>query len=196
MNAASKGYIDIVVCLIENYHANPILKNNFNETAYDVTAASGEAYLCQLLEQYEIQHLQQDNYNVLDFHVTVPVILVEEVTQDATTQWLLNGTRVMSKSRVELPNTSWFWLSDWMIDYSFPTNNKQQIDEGGWLYYQNNTHWSQQIPILSSSSNNSHWIKRRRWIRIMKKVVDIHDEQHDYTPFLDHENDTIQGNIK
>jgi hypothetical protein len=196
VNAASKGFVDIVLRLLERYGANPMLKNKFGESAYDVAAAAGEAYLCQLLEQYEIRHCQPILYNSLDYHVTIPVLLVEEepIDQQQTSSslpssssylgsfllknssshniqqiqqhtWYLDGKSIQNKTKVELPNPSWFWLSDWTIDHTFP-----DVDEAGWSYYQNGQdrhHW---LP----SSNQ--WIKRRRWIRTMKKVMEVIDE--------------------
>lgn len=54
VNAASKGHMSIVEYLLEEANANPLIKNNFQEAAYDVSAASGEAgeaYICEMLEK-------------------------------------------------------------------------------------------------------------------------------------------------
>ena len=54
VNAASKGYMSIVEYLLEEANANPLIKNTFEEAAYDVRAASGEAgeaYICEMLER-------------------------------------------------------------------------------------------------------------------------------------------------
>ncbi|CEP17466.1 hypothetical protein [Parasitella parasitica] len=162
MNAASKGHIDIVTSLLEKHHANPILKNKFGETAYDVAAAAGEAYLCQVLEKCEMRY---GLINPLDFHVTIPVVLLEVVADNSSyinlfgkppiTKWYYRDQVIQSKSKVELPNTSWFWLSDWTIDFTFP-----DLSYDGWSNSQN-------------SGVDSCWIKKRRWIRIMKKVIEI-----------------------
>ncbi|KAI8079400.1 hypothetical protein BDF21DRAFT_40535 [Thamnidium elegans] len=135
MNAASKGYVDIVVYLLNGkYNTNPLLKNKFGETAYDVAAAAGEAYLYM--------------------HVTIPVLLLEE--QDLITNetyWLFNDKVILNKSRVELPNTSWFWLSDWSIDFTVPKHNQ------GWVY------------------NKDSKKKKRQWMRIMKKSMGTEFDQ-------------------
>lgn len=154
MNAASKGYTDIVLLLLnEEYNANPLVKNRFGETAYDVAAAAGEAYLCQLIEGYEYKWSSQaSGWNPLNMHVTIPVLLVEEQntrTRDIT--WYFNGEVVMNKSRVRLPNTCWFWLSDWTIDYTDPNFD---YDQEGWSHHHNNK-------------------KTRQWKRIMKKSVGV-----------------------
>ncbi|CAO3617505.1 unnamed protein product [Cunninghamella blakesleeana] len=91
INAASKGYISIVEYLLDEAHANPLIKNNNGEAAYDISAASKEAYVGEILEKAERKwwHIQQvegingvhinknATYNVLDNHVTVIVILHE-----------------------------------------------------------------------------------------------------------------------
>ncbi|CAO0802442.1 unnamed protein product [Mucor circinelloides] len=166
MNAASKGHVDIVTRLLQGSHANPMLKNQFGETAYDVAAAAGEAYLCQVLEKYEMQYGLINT--PLDFHVTIPVLLLEVVADNSsyinlfgkpTTKWYHHDQVIQNKSKVELPNTSWFWLSDWTIDYTFP-----DLSYDGWS---------------SESNDSSGWIKKRRWIRIMKKAIEISTEEND-----------------
>ena len=51
VNAASKGYISIVEYLLVESHANPLIKHNFGEAAYDVSAAAGESYICEMLHR-------------------------------------------------------------------------------------------------------------------------------------------------
>ncbi|CAG8848184.1 10947_t:CDS:2, partial [Racocetra persica] len=53
LNAASKGHVDIVEYLLDRGGANPLIKNNFGETAYDAAATSQEVYICELLEKAE-----------------------------------------------------------------------------------------------------------------------------------------------
>lgn len=156
VNAASKGHTEIVLELLNgNYGTNPILKNKFGETAYDVAAAAGEVYLCQLIEQHEHQWFNYRNqiYDTLDLHVTIPVLLIEEQQEDDgggdTSQWYFNHKLVLNKSKVALPNPSWFWLTDWTIDFTIPSEKNEE----GWVYNQ-----------ISGS-------KRRQWIRIMKKSM-------------------------
>ncbi|KAG1121308.1 hypothetical protein G6F42_012552 [Rhizopus arrhizus] len=63
VNAASKGYMSIVEYLLDEAHANPLIKNNFGEAAYDVSAAAGESYICEMLEKagrrwWHLQHTE------------------------------------------------------------------------------------------------------------------------------------------
>lgn len=53
VNAASKGYLEIVEYLLYEANANPLIKNNFGEAAYDAAAAAGEAHICEVLERAE-----------------------------------------------------------------------------------------------------------------------------------------------
>lgn len=66
VNAASKGYISIVEYLLVESHANPLIKNNFGEAAYDVSAAAGESYICEMLHRagkswWQMQHNSDGN---------------------------------------------------------------------------------------------------------------------------------------
>lgn len=191
MNAASKGYLDIARYLLD--YANPLIKNKFGETAYDVAAAAGEAYLCQVIEQYELKWHSLP-FNSLDMHVTIPVVLVEEqkITKRGNTSgsiWYFKGDTVMNKSKVDLPNTSWFWLSDWTVDYTLPRIK----NEDGWSYTieKDENRW-----YTTTTTVNDHWIRRRQWIRIMKKVIDT-TNHYDNSIITDNNNnnDLVVGNV-
>ncbi|RUS22788.1 hypothetical protein BC937DRAFT_86930 [Endogone sp. FLAS-F59071] len=96
INAASKGYLEIVDYLLYEANANPLIKNKFGEAAYDAAAAAGEAHICEVLERaekswwtgkkkgspsdepFDIAALTESQpYDLLSFHVTVIVILHE-----------------------------------------------------------------------------------------------------------------------
>ncbi|CAG8690912.1 7762_t:CDS:2, partial [Ambispora leptoticha] len=96
MNAASKGHLDIVEYLLAR-KANPFIKNNFGEAAYDVAASSHEIYICERLEEAERKWWKgkrpipnptsfgelvstpalNQPYDVNTFHISVPVVLHE-----------------------------------------------------------------------------------------------------------------------
>ncbi|KAI8372286.1 ankyrin repeat-containing domain protein, partial [Choanephora cucurbitarum] len=161
MNAASKGYVDIVIWLLKQ-KASVSIKNRFDETAYDVAAAAHEAYLCHLL----------DPEHAIDRHVTIPVMLIEQLDYPrhvpylsfgetkARISYLRENERIEGKSKVQLPNPSWFWLTDWTVDRTFP-----RMDREGWSYY-NAAHdsWTEHSP-------DPFCLRQRRWIRIMKKAT-------------------------
>lgn len=155
---------------------------------------SSKIYL--LTGTYRLAH---EPYDVLRSHVTVPVILYEN--QRATSSFLAIGKPSFSstaltksdhrgawslypsgetttKSHVRLPQqTSWFWLSDWAIDFSHPI-----ADSEGWQYSRSfdeqDENWTSIMPTSTSG-----WVRRRRWVRIMKRRV----EQVIYAPLTTHE---------
>ncbi|KAG0750016.1 hypothetical protein G6F62_000423 [Rhizopus arrhizus] len=222
INAASKGYMSIVEYLLDEAHANPLIKNDFGEAAYDVSAAAGESYICEMLERagrksWHLQHtegmLNPSNkraskfgatYDLLEFHVSVIVILHEnqrstsllglsrpQFSKDYLTKsdtrgpWSLHPTgEPKTKEMVSLPETStnnhrissltnWFWLTDWQIDYSDP-----RVDPtSGWQYARSfddeEALWT---PVAPTSGY--HWVRRRRWVRVMKRRMDLTKGSH------------------
>lgn len=48
VNAASKGHLPVVRYLLSKQGANPLVRNNWGETAYDAAAAVFEVWICQV----------------------------------------------------------------------------------------------------------------------------------------------------
>jgi hypothetical protein len=48
VNAASKGHLPVVLYLLNKQFANPMVRNNWGETAFDVAAAVFEVWICQV----------------------------------------------------------------------------------------------------------------------------------------------------
>jgi hypothetical protein len=48
VNAASKGHLPIVLYLLSKQSADPLVRNNWGETAYDVAAAVFEIWICEV----------------------------------------------------------------------------------------------------------------------------------------------------
>lgn len=144
------------------------------------------------------------SYNLQEFHVTVIVILHENqratsllglsrpqfsesylTKSDTRGPWSLhpNGTP-STKENVTLPTvatnnhrisnlTDWFWLTDWQIDYSDP-----RVDPtSGWQYAksfdESDASWT---PVAPTSGYN--WVRRRRWVRVMKRRLDLANGNH------------------
>lgn len=214
VNASAKGNVPMVTFLLEN-NANPLIKNKFEETAYDAAAASAYPYICELLEHAEIDwwsgrrrntngaivdvsHITRNTeYDPLLFHVTIPIVLHENQRAMSTfigltkpefsSSTLLRQEEPWTtypdneptrKQLVQLPpleyssdsntQSTWFWMSDWQIDYSHPL-----VDGAtGWQYskaFDTPDHeWSPRQPM-----SGTNWVRRRRWFRLMKKRVDI-----------------------
>lgn len=194
------------------------MKNNFGEAAYDVSAAAGESYICEMLQKagkqwWQMQHntssTQAQPYHLLDFHVTVMVVIHENersssllglskphfstaylTKNDVRGPWSLSPSGKRStKEEVVLPthpqqqHSDWFWLTDWQIDYSDP-----RIDPtSGWQYsksFDDPDHlWT---PVTPTSGYG--WVRRRIWVRVMKRRMDLlkgnhvggQQEQQDY----------------
>jgi hypothetical protein len=48
VNASSKGHLPIVLYLLTKQSANPLVRNNWGETAYDASAAVFEVWICEV----------------------------------------------------------------------------------------------------------------------------------------------------
>lgn len=104
VNAASKGHLPVVRYLLAKQSANPLIRNNWGETAFDIAAAVFEIFICQVmgylwtwfasltillsqvLQQAEMQAWQTlgstTPYNPLAAHSTVPLIIYEHQRLD------------------------------------------------------------------------------------------------------------------
>jgi hypothetical protein len=99
VNAASKGHLPIVHYLLTKQSANPLVRNNWGETAYDASAAVFEVWICevrqlllsvsatsdgfsQLLSRFEAEQWRHSTYDTLAVHTTVPLILYENQRLD------------------------------------------------------------------------------------------------------------------
>ncbi|KAG5637455.1 hypothetical protein H0H81_004472 [Sphagnurus paluster] len=84
MNASSKGHLPVVLYLLSKQSANPLVRNNWGETAYDAAAAVFEVWICEVLQQAESERWRGTTipYNPLAVHTTVPLILYENQRLD------------------------------------------------------------------------------------------------------------------
>ncbi|KAJ8523510.1 hypothetical protein ONZ45_g35 [Pleurotus djamor] len=84
MNAASKGHLPVVLYLLTKQGANPLVRNNWGETAYDVAAAVFEVWICEVLLKAERDRWPTTSvpYNPLAVHITVPLIVYENQKLD------------------------------------------------------------------------------------------------------------------
>ena len=48
MNASSKGHLPVVLYLLTKQNADPLIRNKWGETAYDVAAAVFEVCICEV----------------------------------------------------------------------------------------------------------------------------------------------------
>ncbi|KAF9343467.1 hypothetical protein BGX26_005676, partial [Mortierella sp. AD094] len=101
--------------------------------------------------------------------------------QDVCGPWSLPNGRPSTKDDVHLPlitssgasnsranmQRGWFWLTEWVIDKTDPT-----VDNEGWQYGKSLTEANQQWSAIPPTSGGN-WVRRRKWIRVMKKRVDL-----------------------
>ncbi|KAK0230505.1 hypothetical protein IW262DRAFT_1444924 [Armillaria fumosa] len=84
MNAASKGHLPVVLYLLTKQAANPLVRNNWGETAYDTAAAVFEVWICEVLQRAEAERWKNTtvSYDTLAVHMTVPLVLYENQRLD------------------------------------------------------------------------------------------------------------------
>ncbi|KAH8118604.1 hypothetical protein DFH11DRAFT_1503082 [Phellopilus nigrolimitatus] len=96
MNAASKGHLPVALYLLSKQSADPLVRNDWGETAYDVAAAVFEIWICEVLQRAEAERWRRTtvSYDPLAVHTTVPIILYEHQRLDVRLKTLaVNGGR-------------------------------------------------------------------------------------------------------
>ncbi|KAK1236712.1 hypothetical protein PQX77_000068 [Marasmius sp. AFHP31] len=84
MNAASKGHLPVVRYLLNKQAADPLIRNNWGETAFDAAAGVFEVWICEILQRAEAERWGDSPvpYNPLSVHTTVPIVLYENQRLD------------------------------------------------------------------------------------------------------------------
>ena len=162
MNAASKGFIKIVKELLSK-NADPHLKNNFSDTAFDLAAQSSQTFICEMLQQAETQYVSRNTrYElVIELESTSlfsSVYSSKNVLPELT--WTSDNI-YKTMDQVHLPANDWFWLTEWKVDDIYPGS----VD--GWIQVDKSDQGILQNVLKQ---------RKRRWIRIMKKRVDVQDD--------------------
>ncbi|KAJ6516018.1 hypothetical protein C8R45DRAFT_1087145 [Mycena sanguinolenta] len=96
MNASSKGHLPVVLYLLAKQSTNPLIRNNWGETAFDAAAAVFEVWICEVLQKAEAERWRGTTvpYNPLSVHTTVPLVLYENQRLDSRLKTLaVNGGR-------------------------------------------------------------------------------------------------------
>ncbi|KAJ3176294.1 hypothetical protein HDU87_005336 [Geranomyces variabilis] len=187
MSASAKGFVDIVEVLLNN-EADALVKNKFDDTAYDLAAQAEEPYICEILQRAEQDALgQQNRGSVIEtVHENQRCgYLSRQFSEnnlsknDTRGPWSTPMGRPCSLDDVQLPFVKdaqtgqdvrgWFWLSDWRVDTKHPRVDPSE----GWQYAKGfdepDLQWSPAPPstLLNSS------VRRRRWIRVRKRRADV-----------------------
>ncbi|KAJ7507673.1 FYVE-domain-containing protein, partial [Mycena galericulata] len=96
VNASSKGHLPVVLYLLTKQSANPLVRNNWGETAFDAAAAVFEVWICEVLQKAEAERWRGTTvpYNPLAVHTTVPLVLYENQRLDTRLKTLaISGGR-------------------------------------------------------------------------------------------------------
>lgn len=113
VNAASKGHLPVVLYLLSKQSSDPLIRNDWGETAYDIAAAVFEIWICEVsfslefpmrfssftvkvLRRAEAERWRNTTvqYDPLAVHTTVPIILHEHQKLDVRLKTLaVNGGR-------------------------------------------------------------------------------------------------------
>lgn len=87
----------------------------------------------------------------------------------------------MSKDQFPFPSSGsgkdrgeWVWIGTWEIDMS-----QSRIDAEGWQYARSFDE-TEEMWTEAPSSTTGRYVRRRRWIRIMKRVLDEPTDESDY----------------
>ncbi|TPX40223.1 hypothetical protein SeMB42_g06080 [Synchytrium endobioticum] len=175
MNAAAKGYLDIVN-LVLTFGANPTTQNNFGDTAYDLAAQNEEAYIAQVLETAETEWYEKHGVTPPMSHSAVIHVLHENqrcsfLSSKFSAQNLTKADYRGNWSTGQIIR-SWFWLTDWKVDLRHPNVDPFE----GWQYAKSfdddDEMWTPEMH-LGSTMSMSGWVRRRRWIRVRKRRVDV-----------------------
>ena len=80
--------------------------------------------------------------------------------------------RAIQKDEIELPDSNWFWLTDWQVDTSYPN-----VDVDGWLYaYSFDIHdslWNVKVIPKLFGFLGGTLVRKRRWVRVRKKKMQL-----------------------
>ncbi|KAI9144977.1 hypothetical protein BKA69DRAFT_1121928 [Paraphysoderma sedebokerense] len=189
MVAASKNNAEIVELLL-NHGADPFVRNNFNESAYDIAALISSWKVCDLISSAERAAyttrnplntvIPYDPINIHRYHNTILISLHENergvsssllpfsrarFLPDETMPFAFNNT-LSTKSdspSIYLPSdsdNSVFWVTDWQLDSEMFAKSLTAPEE----------EWIAKIP---QSESGVGWFRRKRWLRVMKRKVDV-----------------------
>ncbi|KAG8704314.1 hypothetical protein FRC08_002295 [Ceratobasidium sp. 394] len=187
MNAASKGHLPVVLYLLTKQAADPMIRNNWGETAYDIAAAVFEVWICEVLQKAEADRWQgsQTVYNPLGVHTTVPLILHEQQRLDVRLKTLaVSGGRPKfsasglgrngRRGSFELCLPAGSQISSAASRPSTPgtsTTNGATSTNGATV---NATQTYGAAGMTTGMGGSAvKWVRRRRWVRVMRRRLDI-----------------------
>lgn len=111
--------------------------------------------------------------------------------RDTRGAWSRPDGRTMTKEEVHLPDgrdslasstaslrsspaasqKAWFWLSDWQVDTTHP-----RVDAAEGWQYARSFEDAEEAWVPDAPTQGNNWVRRRRWVRIMKRRLDVPSE--------------------
>ncbi|KAG0349384.1 hypothetical protein BG004_007011 [Podila humilis] len=182
-NAFSEAAYDVAAANSEAYLCDILQSSekqwwkveHSNEPQYDVQATHSTVLL--------VVHENQRAIGSFPLSFMAPKFAASALTQqDICGPWSLPSGRPSTKDDVHLPlltvpgasqssraniQRGWFWLTEWVVDKTDPS-----VDNEGWQYGKSLTELSQ-VWTANAPSSGGNWVRRRKWIRVMKKRVDM-----------------------
>lgn len=101
MNAASKGHLPIVLYLLTKQQADPLVRNNWGETAYDVAAAVFEIWICEVSDFA----VRVSTVVVHTYRIGTATVRVREMARFQRSLQPPGGTYYCSSSSIREPTT-------------------------------------------------------------------------------------------
>lgn len=154
-----------------------------NDQQHDVQATHNTVLL--------VVHENQRAIGSFPLSFMAPKFAASALTQqDICGPWSLPNGRPSTKDDVHLPllaggssrsNTQrgWFWLTEWVVDKTDPN-----VDSDGWQYGKSLTE-PNQVWTANAPTSGGNWVRRRKWIRVMKKRVDMDKAASFEDPLID-----------
>lgn len=166
--------------------ADPLLLNTYGDSAYDLSAQSELLQSCQLLESHESKHLPPNQrpkrsaqLALLHENQRSTVLSPRSFSASNLARSDIRGPfstptcKPLHPDSYHLPletdpktgekKREWYWLSEW-----HPDPDHYNTDEEGWEYARDfeDSEWA---PGMPANVTLGTWVRRRRWIRAMKR---------------------------
>ncbi|KAG0209758.1 hypothetical protein BGX28_009978 [Mortierella sp. GBA30] len=147
-NASSKGYIDIAQVLLEKGEADINARSKMGHTPLINAASKGDIpMVLYFLNHAKANPLLKNSFSEMAYDVAA-----------ANSEAYLCDILQSSERQ---------WWKEWVIDKTDPN-----IDIEGWQYSKSLTEANQQWTAIPPTSG-SNWVRRRKWIRVMKRRMDL-----------------------
>ncbi|KAF9933150.1 hypothetical protein BGZ67_004388 [Mortierella alpina] len=147
-NASSKGYIGITQVLLEKGEADINARSKMGHTPLMNAASKGDiSMVLYFLNHAKADPLLRNKFSEMAYDVAA-----------ANSEAYLCDILQTSEKQ---------WWKEWVIDKTDPN-----VDSEGWQYAKSLTEANQQWSAIAPTSG-SNWVRRRKWIRVMKKRMDL-----------------------